>query len=86
MIESMPPSTRKSGGESIFHEATYAKFWLSRALSTLSFQMSAVAVGWQVYEISHSTFALGMVGLVEPASASTQLHTFIYALWYTNTT
>ena len=27
--------------------------------------MAAVAVGWQIYELTHSTFALGMVGLVE---------------------
>ena len=55
----------KSGGRTIFREAPYARFWLSRASSTLSYQMSAVAVGWQVYELSHSTFALGMVGLVQ---------------------
>jgi MFS family permease len=27
--------------------------------------MTAVAVGWQVYALTHSTFALGMVGLVQ---------------------
>jgi MFS family permease len=27
--------------------------------------MAAVAVGWQVYALTHSTFALGMVGLVQ---------------------
>jgi MFS family permease len=28
-------------------------------------QMAAVAVGWQVYALTHSTFALGMVGLTQ---------------------
>ena len=50
---------------SIFRQKSYARFWLARAFSTLTFQMSAVAVGWQIYEITHSTFALGMVGLVQ---------------------
>src|SRR6202522_3616843 len=27
--------------------------------------MGAVAVGWQMYALTHSTFALGMVGLVQ---------------------
>jgi MFS family permease len=50
---------------SILRDAIYRRFWLSRAASTLSFQMAAVAIGWQVYELSHSTFSLGLVGLVE---------------------
>jgi MFS family permease len=31
----------------------------------MAFQIQAVAVGWQVYEITHSTFMLGMAGLVQ---------------------
>ena len=37
----------------------------SRASSTLAFQMQAVAVGWQIYALTHSAFQLGMVGLVQ---------------------
>jgi len=61
----MAQKTLKNEVGSIFQEGSYASFWLSRAASTLSYQMAAVAVGWQVYELSHSTFALGMVGLVQ---------------------
>jgi MFS family permease len=50
---------------SVFHERAYARFWLARICSTVSFQVTAVAVGWQVYALTHSTFALGMVGLVQ---------------------
>jgi MFS family permease len=50
---------------SVFHERAYARFWLARICSTISFQVTAVAVGWQVYALTHSTFALGMVGLVQ---------------------
>jgi len=37
----------------------------SRASSTLAFQVQAVAVGWQIYALTHSTFQLGMVGLAQ---------------------
>jgi MFS family permease len=51
--------------QSVFRDPSYARFWLARICSTVSFQMGAVAVGWQVYALTHSTFALGMVGLVQ---------------------
>jgi MFS family permease len=31
----------------------------------MAFQIQAVAVGWQIYELTHSTFELGMVGLAQ---------------------
>jgi MFS family permease len=31
----------------------------------MAFQIQAVAVGWQIYEVTHSTFMLGMAGLVQ---------------------
>jgi hypothetical protein len=37
----------------------------SRACSTLAFQVQAVAVGWQIYALTHSTFELGMIGLAQ---------------------
>jgi MFS family permease len=40
-------------------------FWCARIASGLAFQMQAVAVGWQIYDLTHSTFQLGMVGLVQ---------------------
>jgi MFS family permease len=50
---------------SVFREPAYVRFWFARICSTISFQVAAVAVGWQVYALTHSTFALGMVGLVQ---------------------
>jgi MFS family permease len=44
---------------------SYPRFWFARICSTVSFQMAAVAIGWQVYALTHSTFALGMVGLAQ---------------------
>jgi MFS family permease len=37
----------------------------SRSLSRFSSQIAAVAVGWQIYDLTGSAFQLGMVGLVQ---------------------
>ena len=39
-------------------------FW-ARGFSAFSYQIATVAVGWQVYALTNSAFALGMVGLVQ---------------------
>jgi MFS family permease len=39
-------------------------FW-ARAFSEFSYQIAAVAVGWQIYALTGSAFYLGMVGLVQ---------------------
>ncbi|RRC35816.1 MFS transporter, partial [Escherichia coli] len=40
-------------------------FLLSRSLSRFSSQIGAVAIGWQIYDLTGSAFDLGMVGLVQ---------------------
>ncbi|EHM02148.1 transporter, major facilitator family protein [Acetobacteraceae bacterium AT-5844] len=37
----------------------------SRSLSALAYQMQTVAVGWQIYELTRSAMALGLVGLAQ---------------------
>ena len=34
-------------------------------MSSVSFQMMSVAMGWQIYSLTHSAFALGLVGLAQ---------------------
>jgi len=41
----------------------FAFYWLSRVLSTISLQMQAVAVGWQMYALTNNPLDLGLVGL-----------------------
>ena len=41
------------------------RFAAGRLFSVLAAQMLSVAVGWELYEKTHSAFALGMVGLVQ---------------------
>lgn len=49
----------------IFKNTAFTRFWLSRSASGFAYHMSAVAIGWQVYELTGSVFNLGLVGLVE---------------------
>jgi MFS family permease len=49
---------------SVLSHKPFVLFWFSRGLSTLAFQIQAVAVGWQMYALTGSAFKLGMVGLV----------------------
>ncbi|MGJ7911696.1 MFS transporter [Neobacillus sp. LXY-1] len=46
-------------------QPSFTNFWLSRILSSSSFQMLSVAIGWQMYEITHDAFSLGLVGLAQ---------------------
>lgn len=63
MPESHAPILPVSG--SVLRHRAFTLFLLSRTFSNLAFQMQAVAIGWQVYGLTGSAFALGMVGLAE---------------------
>ncbi|MBI1309099.1 MAG: MFS transporter [Proteobacteria bacterium] len=47
------------------HNPDFICYWLGVLFSIGSYQMLGVVVGWQVYALTHSTFMLGMVGLVQ---------------------
>jgi MFS family permease len=49
----------------LFRQSSFICFLLSRSLSRFSSQIAAVAIGWQVYDLTTSAFLLGMVGLVQ---------------------
>ncbi|MDD1516286.1 MFS transporter [Bradyrhizobium sp. WBAH42] len=53
-----------SAGALLAHRA-FLFFLLSRSLSRFSSQIAAVAIGWQIYDLTGSAFDLGMVGLVQ---------------------
>ncbi len=44
---------------------SFVLFCLARVATTLAYQMLAVAIGWQIYDLTRSAFYLGMVGLVQ---------------------
>jgi MFS family permease len=43
----------------------FAFYWVSRVSSTIALQMQAVAVGWQMYDITRNPLDLGLVGLIQ---------------------
>lgn len=57
--------------EALLNHSGFRRFWLARVCSTVATQMQAVAVGWQMYDLTHSALDLGLVGLAQflPAAA-----------------
>ncbi|RKP57601.1 MFS transporter [Pararobbsia silviterrae] len=58
---------------SILKIPSFLYYFLSRIAATLTLQMMMVIVAWQMYDITHSAYDLGMVGLAQfiPALALT---------------
>ena len=50
---------------SLIRQRPFVLFWLARLTSTMGYQMLALTIGWQVYEITNSAFDLGLVGLIQ---------------------
>lgn len=48
-----------------YESRDFARFVSGRFLSTLATQIQSVAIGWQIYDIKHTTLALGFVGLCQ---------------------
>jgi MFS family permease len=44
---------------------SFPRYFVGQTLSQLAYQMLVVAVGWQIYDLTNSALALGMIGLVQ---------------------
>ncbi|MBM3526957.1 MAG: MFS transporter [Alphaproteobacteria bacterium] len=44
---------------------SFVFYWFARTSSNAAYMMQAVAVGWQIYDLTGSAFDLGLVGLVQ---------------------
>jgi hypothetical protein len=58
-------SDRASFAAGLVQQRPFVLFWLARLASTMGYQMLALTIGWQVYEITNSAFDLGLVGLIQ---------------------
>ena len=58
-------STIPVGARELLRHGPFLFFLLSRSLSRFASQIAAVAIGWQIYDITGSAFDLGMVGLAQ---------------------
>src|SRR5579872_6340859 len=65
MSSASAPSSTSAGSRALLAHPPFLLYLSARAFSAFSYQIAAVAVGWQVYALTGSAFALGMVGLVQ---------------------
>ena len=49
----------------VLQQRDYALLWVALLVMAFATQMTAVAVGWQVYAIHRNPFDLGLIGLAE---------------------
>jgi MFS family permease len=61
----MHENSSVSSSRPAFHYTDFRHYLGARLLSTTSSEMQSVAVGWQVYEITHRPLDLGLVGLAQ---------------------
>ncbi len=61
----MPAPADARAGRAAFTHPAFVLFQIARFLIVAAVEMQAVAVGWQVYEITHRPLDLGFVGLAQ---------------------
>jgi MFS family permease len=61
----MPPPADPKAGRAAFTHPDFVLFQIARFLIVAAVEMQAVAVGWQVYDITHRALDLGLVGLAQ---------------------
>jgi MFS family permease len=58
-------STAEAQSDPIWRHRSFAFYWVARVSSTVALQMQAVAVSWQIYDLTRNPLDLGLVGLVQ---------------------
>src|SRR5882672_8138023 len=58
-------SPAAAGPITLMRHRSFVLFWCARTSTTGAFQMLAVAVGWQLYDLTNNPLDLGIVGLVQ---------------------
>lgn len=56
---------KPSPGSVVFRNPSYLRYVAARMCLVMAVEMQSVAVGWRVYEITHSPLALGLTGLAQ---------------------
>ena len=59
------PAQPATEPQTVFRDPAFRHFWFARLCTTIGYQIFTVAVGWQMYDLTHDPFMLGMVGLVQ---------------------
>jgi MFS family permease len=51
--------------DGLLRHPAFVWLWISRVLMAMGFQITSVAIGWRIYDVTGSAYALGFVGLVQ---------------------
>ena len=49
----------------LLQQRPFVLFWLARVFTTAGYQMMALVIGWQLYQLTNSAFDLGLIGLIQ---------------------
>jgi MFS family permease len=49
----------------LLRQRPFVLFWLARVSATMGYQMMALLIGWQLYQLTNSALDLGLVGLIQ---------------------
>src|SRR5206468_715642 len=60
-----PPKSKPLSSWGVLRNRNYALLFWGQLISSAGTQMQVVAVAWQVYLLTHSAVALGLIGLVQ---------------------
>src|SRR5882672_1343947 len=58
-------SPAAAGPITLMRHRSFVLFWCARTSTTGAYQMLAVAVGWQLYDMTNNALDLGVVGLMQ---------------------
>lgn len=58
-------SERATASTQLMQHRPFVLFWLARVSTTIGYQMMALVIGWQLYQLTSSAFDLGLVGLIQ---------------------
>src|SRR4029079_13227693 len=64
---SMSFASQSSPG--LLQQRPFVLFWAGRVASSMAYQMLALVIGWQGYELTGSAFDLGLVGVIQFVAA-----------------
>ena len=60
-----PPLPEPPAEHALFAQTAFMRLWYARLAGVAASQMLLVALGWEMYELTGSTFDLGLVGLAQ---------------------
>ena len=64
-LSEIPPTDQKHNSYAALRLPAFQRYFAGNTVLVLGWQMQAVAVGWEVYELTDSALHLGYVGLVQ---------------------